>query len=89
MHRSVWLRCRVQLLVIYEHITKCDLFRHSYHFSYLNLKPRDGRFFTPVQNGLGAAPDSYTVGTGILSGVKRPGRGVDHPPHLAPRLKKE
>ena len=22
-------------------------------------------------------------------GVKRPGRGVDHPPHLAPRLKKE
>jgi len=24
-----------------------------------------------------------------LSGVKRPGRGVDHSPHLAPRLKKE
>jgi len=22
-----------------------------------------------------------------LPGVKRPGRGVDHPPHLAPRLK--
>jgi len=22
-------------------------------------------------------------------GVKRPGRGVEHPPHLAPRLKKE
>jgi hypothetical protein len=22
-------------------------------------------------------------------GAKRPGRGVDHPPHLAPRLKKE
>jgi hypothetical protein len=22
-------------------------------------------------------------------GVKRPGYGVDHPPHLAPRLKKE
>jgi hypothetical protein len=22
-------------------------------------------------------------------GVKRPGRGVDHPPHLVPRLKKE
>jgi hypothetical protein len=25
----------------------------------------------------------------FFSGVKRPGRGVDHPPHLAPRLKKE
>ena len=24
-----------------------------------------------------------------LPGVKRPRRGVDHPPHLAPRLKKE
>jgi len=28
--------------------------------------------------------------TGSFPGVKRPGRGVDHPPlHLAPRLKKE
>jgi len=28
---------------------------------------------------------------GIMSfpRVKRPGRGVDHPPHLAPRLRKE
>jgi hypothetical protein len=30
-----------------------------------------------------------TMGTGSFSGVKRPGRGVDHLPHLAPRLKKE
>jgi len=30
-----------------------------------------------------------TKGTGSFPGVKRPGRGVDHPPHLAPRLKKE
>jgi hypothetical protein len=27
-----------------------------------------------------AHPASYTVGTGSFSGVKRPGRGVDHPP---------
>jgi len=27
------------------------------------------------------------MGTGSFPGVKRPGRGVDHPPHLAPRLK--
>jgi len=31
----------------------------------------------------------FTMGTWSLRGVKRPGRGFDHPPHLAPRLKKE
>jgi hypothetical protein len=31
---------------------------------------------------------SCTTGTGSFPGVKRSGRGVDHPPHLAPRLKK-
>jgi len=29
------------------------------------------------------------MGTESFPGVKRPGRDVDHPPHLAPRLKKE
>jgi hypothetical protein len=47
------------------------------------------RFSAPVQTGPGAHPASYTMGTGCFPGVKRPGRGVDHPPHLAPRLKKE
>jgi len=48
------------------------------------------RFSTPVQTGPGAHPASYTMGAWSLSGgVKRPGRGVDHPPHLVPRLKKE
>ena len=46
-------------------------------------------FSTPVQTGPGAHPASYTMGTGSFPGVKRSGRGVDHPPHLAPRLKKE
>ena len=49
------------------------------------------RFSAPIQTGRGAHPASYTMGTGSLcrGGVKRPGRGVDHPPLLAPRLKKE
>ena len=56
-------------------------------------RSRDGilvgeRFSTPVQAGSEAQPFSYTIGTGPFPGVKRPGRGVDHPPHLAPRLKK-
>ena len=37
-------------------------------------------FSLPVQNGSKAHPASYTMGTGSFPGVKRPGRGVDHPP---------
>jgi len=47
------------------------------------------RFFAPVQTGLGADPAPYTVGTGPFPGIKQPGRGINHPPHLVPRLKKE
>ena len=38
------------------------------------------RFSAPVQTGPGVYPASYTMGTGCFTGVKRPGRGVDHPP---------
>ena len=38
------------------------------------------RFSAPVQTDPGAHPTSCTMGTGFFSGVKRPGRGVDHPP---------
>jgi len=46
-------------------------------------------FSAPVHTGPGAHPASNTMGTGSFPGVKRPERGVDHQPHLAPRLKKE
>jgi len=49
----------------------------------------EARFNASVQTGPEAHPASYTMGTGSLPGVKRPGRGVDHPPYLAPRLKEE
>jgi hypothetical protein len=35
-------------------------------------------YSVPVQNGSGAHPASYTMGTGSYTGVKRPGRGVEH-----------
>jgi hypothetical protein len=38
------------------------------------------RFSAPVQTGPGAHPASCTVGTGSFPALKRPGRGVDHPP---------
>ena len=45
------------------------------------------RLSAPIQTGPGAHPASYIMGTGSFPGVKRPGRGVDHPPHPAPMLK--
>jgi len=51
--------------------------------------PVGARFSATLQTGPGAHPSSYTMGTGPFPGVKRPGRGVDHPPHLALRLNKE
>jgi hypothetical protein len=43
------------------------------------------RYSTSVQTGPAAHPAPYAMDIGL----KWPGRGVDHPPHLAPRLKKE
>jgi fatty acid desaturase len=47
--------------------------------------PVGARFFAHVQTGPGAHPASCTMGTGSFPGVKRPGRGADHPFLLAPR----
>ena len=47
------------------------------------------RFSAPVHTDPGAHPASYTMGTWAFPGVKRLGHGVDHPPHLAPKLKEE
>jgi hypothetical protein len=49
----------------------------------------EARFSAPVQTGPEAHPASYIIGTGSFPSIKRPGRGADHPPHLAPRLKEE
>jgi hypothetical protein len=53
------------------------------------IECRWGRnFLHPSRPALGPN-QSHTIGTGCFPGVKRPRRGVDHPPHLAQRLKKE
>ena len=38
------------------------------------------RFFAPVQTSPGAYPACCTIGSGSFTGVKRSGRGADHPP---------
>jgi len=70
---------------------------HTQCFEYGNMLPsifhytvRGGRgqFPPSVQPGPGAHTASYSIGTGSFSGVVRPECGFDHPPHLAPRLRK-
>jgi hypothetical protein len=41
--------------------------------------PGGARFFAHVQTGPGAHPVSCTMDTGSFPGVKRPGRGANHP----------
>jgi hypothetical protein len=41
------------------------------------------------RQALGFTQLPIQMGTGAFPGVNRPVRGVDHPPHLAPRLNKE
>jgi hypothetical protein len=50
--------------------------------------PVEASFFAHVQTGPEAHPASCTMGTRSFPGVKRPGRGADHPPLLAPRSRK-
>jgi hypothetical protein len=45
-----------------------------------NRIPAEARYSAPIQNSPGAHPSSYAMATGSLQGIKRPGRGVDHPP---------
>jgi len=40
------------------------------------------KFSTPVHTSPVAHPASYTMGTGSFSGVKWPGRSIDHPPTI-------
>ena len=53
------------------------------------IESRRGVFRTRPDRSCGP-PSLLYNGYGVsFAGVQRPGRGVDHPPHLAPRLKKE
>ena len=67
-------------------VTRCGL-------DGLGIESRwDATFSAPVQTGPDTYPASYTMSTGYFpggGGVKRPERGVDHPPHLSQRLKEE
>jgi len=51
------------------------------------IESRGARFSAPVQTSPGAHPASYIMGSGSFPGVKRAGRGVDHPPQSKTEVK--
>jgi hypothetical protein len=51
--------------------------------------PVGARFFAHVKTGPGAHPASCTMGTRSFPGVKRPGRGADHPPPPSAEVENE
>ena len=52
-----------------------------------NRIPMEAGFSASVKTGPGAHPASYTMGTGSFRGVRRLGRGVDHPPPSGAEVK--
>jgi hypothetical protein len=51
--------------------------------------PVEARFSSPAQTDSEAHPASYTMDTGSIPGVKRPGSGGNHPPSSSTEVKKE
>jgi len=52
------------------------------------IESRWGEIFRIRPDRAWGATQPLYNGYRIFQGLKRPGRGVDHPPHLAPRLRK-
>ena len=75
--RNCWIFCGYSLYYYYYYYYSAVIYYSLY--MYVSTWP----------TGLGAYPASCTVSTGSFTWVMRPRRGVKHPPHLVPRLKKE
>jgi hypothetical protein len=61
-----------------------SLLKQNHNISIIKYILNNSKF----QAGPEAHPASCTMGTGSFPGVKRPGRGADHPHLLVPRLRK-
>jgi len=51
--------------------------------------PVEAIYSASVQTGPGAHPAFYTMGTGSFPVVRRPERGVDHPPPSSAEVKEK
>ena len=71
-------RKNVILLHIYNILQNLSEIKSLSTHNFIN--DMGARFSALVQTGPGAYPASSTMGTGSFLGVKRPGRGANHPP---------
>jgi hypothetical protein len=62
--------------------------RGTINYLYIKRIPVGVEFLAHVQTGPGAHPASCTMGNGSFPGVKRPGRGADHPPSSSAEVTK-
>jgi hypothetical protein len=76
-----------KLQICHTEVTYCSQYTINVGRPHRDRIPVRARFSAPVQTGSGAHPASHTMGSPSFPGVKRPRRAVDHPPHLAPRLR--
>ena len=90
VHWSVLWSKKYKSLKNFRNTAQCSRYGDSLQAGRSGDRVQFGaRFCAPVQTGPVAHAAFYTMGTGSFRGVKWPGRGVDHPLHLGPRLKKE
>jgi hypothetical protein len=81
----------VKLTTICRYGVALNKHGHSKRFVVrIPLRARDSMFSIAVKTGPGAHSASFLMGTGVLTQeVKRPNRGVDHPPPSSTEVKNE
>jgi hypothetical protein len=75
------------MLPIFPPPSRIFIFNWPSAWTVQGLNPGGGEIFRTHPDRSGAHRTSYKMGTGSFSGAKRSGRGVNHHPYLAPRLK--
>jgi hypothetical protein len=80
------LLVRGEVVLSYIRKVPCSIVVRCSWYSWYSDSLWPGRSGDRIPVGPRAHSASYTIGTMSFPGVKWPGRGVDHPPHLAPRL---
>ena len=90
--RSSYIRkiqCKSELSVCVCAHTHTHIYIYIWSRRSGNRIPVGARFSAPAQTGPGAYSAFCTMGVRPFTGVKRPERGVEHQPRLAPSLKRE
>jgi hypothetical protein len=78
----------IKKLLIMHGLGQLSRYSDSLRAGRTEIEPRKGRYFPHPSRPTLGPPNLLYNGYGSVPGVKRPGRGVDHPPQLEPRLKK-